>query len=136
MENEKTNNVNEQELNEKVNKFADDFTEQMKLNIEEHNKSFKEFSNKLNDLLKQQTKLLADRQRKELAEKRVIREMWGRKAVTAKWYNKWYYTLKFKASVKDYFLCAGELYFIENELCNLGESVSDIMDRTKDIVGE
>lgn len=132
MENENKNNevenMSQQAADELVAKFAKAF--------EESNETFKKFNEQLNELLKQQTKLLADRQRKTLAEKRVIREMWGRKAVTAKWYNKWYYTLKFKASVKDYFLCAGELYFIENELCNLGESASEIMDRVKGNVNE
>lgn len=128
MENENKKN----EVENMSQQFADEFVAKFAKAFEESNETFKKFNEQLNELLKQQTKLLADRQRKTLAEKRVIRDMWGQKAVTAKWYSRWYYTLKFKRSVKDYFLCAGELYFIENELGNLGDSISENVDRVKE----
>ncbi len=64
-------------------------------------------------------KQAVERGLRNLEEKRVIRDMWGKKYILGKWYNKWYYRLKFKRSVTEYLLCAGEQYYIENELANV-----------------
>lgn len=72
--------MSQQVADELVAKFAKVF--------EDSKETFKKFNEQLNELLKQQTKLLADRQRKTLAEKRVIREMWADKTMLDK-VSKW-----------------------------------------------
>ena len=61
-----------------------------------------------------------------LEKKRVIRDMWGKKYILSKWYNKWYYRIMFKRAVNNYMMCAGEQYYIENEFCNVFKPLENI----------
>lgn len=71
-------------------------------------------------------KQAVERGLRNLEEKRVIRDMWGKKYVLGKWYNKWYYRLKFKRYVTEYMRCAGEQYYIENELRDVFKPLEDL----------
>ena len=61
-----------------------------------------------------------------LEKKRVIRDMWGKKYILSKWYNKWYYRIMFKRAVNNYMMCAGEQYYIENEFCDVFKPLENI----------
>ena len=61
-----------------------------------------------------------------LEKKRVIRDMWGKKYILSKWYNKWYYRIMFKRAVNNYMMCAGEQYFIENEFYDVFKPLDNI----------
>lgn len=61
-----------------------------------------------------------------LEKKRVIRDMWGKKYILSKWYNKWYYRIMFKCAVNNYMMCAGEQYYIENEFCDIFKPLENI----------
>lgn len=74
------------------------------------------------DLYKQ----AVERGRINLEEKRVIRDMWGKKYILSKWYNKWYYRIMFKRTVNKYMMCAGEQYYIEHELCDVFKPLENI----------
>jgi hypothetical protein len=64
--------------------------------------------------------------RVNLEEKRVIRDMWGKKYILSKWYNKWYYRIMFKRAVNNYMMCAGEQYYIEHEFYNVFKPLENI----------
>lgn len=64
--------------------------------------------------------------RVNLEEKRVIRDMWGKKYILSKWYNKWYYRIMFKRAVNNYMMCAGEQYYIEHEFCDVFKPLENI----------
>lgn len=66
--------------------------------------------------------------RVNLEEKRVIRDMWGKKYILSKWYNKWYYRIMFKRAVNNYMMCAGEQYYIEHEFCDIFKPLNNLMD--------
>ncbi len=74
------------------------------------------------DLYKQ----AVEKGRINLEEKRVIRDMWGKKYILSKWYNKWYYRIMFKRAVNKYMMCAGEQYYIEHEFCNVFKPLENI----------
>lgn len=76
------------------------------------------------DLYKQ----AVEKGRINLEEKRVIRDMWGKKYILSKWYNKWYYRIMFKRAVNNYMMCAGEQYYIEHEFCNIFKPLDNLMD--------
>ena len=61
-----------------------------------------------------------------LEKKRVIRDMWGKKYILSKWYNKWYYRIMFKRAVNNYMMCAGEQYYIENEFYDVFKPLENI----------
>lgn len=61
-----------------------------------------------------------------LEKKRVIRDMWGKKYILSKWYNKWYYRIMFKRAVNNYMMCAGEQYYIKNEFYDVFKPLENI----------
>lgn len=61
-----------------------------------------------------------------LEEKRVIRDIWGKKYILSKWYNKWYYRIMFKRAVNNYMMCAGEQYYIEHEFCDVFKPLENV----------
>lgn len=74
------------------------------------------------DLYKQ----AVEKGRINLEEKRVIRDMWGKKYILSKWYNRWYYRIMFKRAVNKYMMCAGEQYYIEHEFCDVFKPLENI----------
>lgn len=74
------------------------------------------------DLYKQ----AVEKGRINLEEKRIIRDMWGKKYILSKWYNKWYYRIMFKRAVNNYMMCAGEQYYIEHEFCDVFKPLENI----------
>ena len=76
----------------------------------------------ISDLYKQ----AVEKGRINLEEKRVIRDMWGKKYILSKWYNKWYYRIMFKRAVNKYMMCAGEQYYIEHEFCDVFKPLENI----------
>lgn len=71
-------------------------------------------------------KQAVEKGRINLEEKRVIRDMWGKKYILSKWYNKWYYRIMFKRAVNKYMMCAGEQYYIEHEFCDVFKPLENI----------
>lgn len=63
-----------------------------------------------------------------LEEKRIIRDMWGKKYILSKWYNKLYYRIMFKRAVNNYIMCAGEQYYIEHEFSDVFKSLDNLID--------
>lgn len=71
-------------------------------------------------------KRAVEKGRINLEKKRVIRDMWGKKYILSKWYNKWYYLIMFKRAVNNYMMCAGEQYYIENEFYDVFKPLENI----------
>lgn len=116
--------------NEEVTPTNDSIHQQMDVKIE------KDVLDSLKQLTADLKKQAIEKGLRNLEEKRVIRDMWGRKYVFAKWYNKWYYRIKFKRSVTEYMLCAGEQYYLENEFFDVFkplENIEEIFNSKKEI---
>ena len=62
----------------------------------------------------------------KLKNKERLQQMWFEKMLQSKWYNRWYYKMRYKSATKEYFLCAGQQYVLENETKELIKMLDDI----------
>jgi hypothetical protein len=87
-------------------------------------------TNQLTDVLKKLVIDMAESKKKinliKLKNKECLQQMWFEKMLQSKWYNRWYYKTHYKSATKEYFLCAGRQYILEQEIEELMKNLDDI----------
>lgn len=87
-------------------------------------------TNQLTDILKNLVVDMVESNKKinliKLKNKECLRNMCFEKMLQSKWYNRWYYKMRFKSATKEYFLCAGQQYVLEHDTEELMKTLDDI----------